>query len=64
MCDPVTGRCQCPPGWQGEMCERPCSEPGFFGKHCQERYVRRGQLGCLVFDPAVANAFPKCRGIS
>lgn len=36
LCDPVSGACQCPPGFIGLLCEDPCP-PGTFGKRCQQK---------------------------
>ena len=34
-CDPIDGRCTCPPGWQGPLCnQRSCSRPELYGPHC------------------------------
>ncbi|GAA6109031.1 multiple epidermal growth factor-like domains protein 6 isoform X2, partial [Tachysurus ichikawai] len=35
-CDPVNGKCLCPPGVQGLNCEDGCPQ-GFFGVFCQRR---------------------------
>ncbi|GFY40239.1 hypothetical protein TNIN_480371, partial [Trichonephila inaurata madagascariensis] len=34
-CDPVTGQCACPPGFEGLYCENECQR-GFYGLNCQE----------------------------
>ncbi|KAI3389266.1 hypothetical protein SNEBB_011152 [Seison nebaliae] len=36
ICDKVTGRCICPPGIYGEMCEDGCQK-GFFGNKCEKK---------------------------
>lgn len=32
----VSGACDCPAGWRGSICDRPCHD-GFFGKRCTQR---------------------------
>lgn len=34
-CDPVSGACDCTPGYRGPLCEAPC-QPGTFGASCTE----------------------------
>lgn len=36
LCDPITGTCQCPPGFIGRYCEDLCPA-GTFGKRCLQR---------------------------
>ncbi|XP_077549271.1 uncharacterized protein LOC144162556 isoform X1 [Haemaphysalis longicornis] len=36
VCHDITGACICPPGFQGETCEKPCGDD-YFGRECQHR---------------------------
>ncbi|XP_064476701.1 receptor-type tyrosine-protein phosphatase kappa-like [Ornithodoros turicata] len=36
VCHDITGRCICPPGFKGKLCEEPCGDDNF-GRHCQKR---------------------------
>lgn len=35
ICDPKTGRCDCPHGWIGDHCQIPCSHLKRYGKNCR-----------------------------
>ncbi|KAK6041264.1 laminin EGF-like protein, partial [Cooperia oncophora] len=41
QCDPHTGECACPAGWQGDRCNVPC-EDGFYGPDCINKCKCRG----------------------
>ena len=43
-CHPVTGRCVCPPGVQGDNCEDGCP-PGYFGEACDKFCLQQCATG-------------------
>ncbi|GBN31644.1 Multiple epidermal growth factor-like domains protein 6 [Araneus ventricosus] len=43
-CDPLTGQCQCFPGWKGRRCDAGCEE-GTYGEGCE------GRCSCSKCDP-------------
>ncbi|XP_042278657.1 N-acetylglucosamine-1-phosphodiester alpha-N-acetylglucosaminidase-like isoform X4 [Thunnus maccoyii] len=44
-CNRVDGRCVCPPGFYGNLCEKACP-PGFYGVSCAERCQCDDQCPC------------------
>ncbi|XP_023311818.1 protein draper [Anoplophora glabripennis] len=44
-CSSETGQCQCPAGWEGQQCDRPCSNNSF-GIHCNQKCVCKNGASC------------------
>ena len=48
-CDPVTGSCSCPPGFQGPNCQEACAD-GWYGANCSQRCNCMNSASCSHVD--------------